>query len=227
MAVITISREVGSGGDQIARRVCEILEYRYLDKSLLAQVATEQGISEAEVVDFSEDEYRLRGFIDALLGRSARVALATTMATTTSGAMTRVVHPVDEEMAATFVSSTIRALWTRGRVVVVGRGGQAILRGVVGVLHVRVIGRLEDRIRRVMQAEGLTRDAALREVDERDRATAQYLRRFHGVNWADPSLYHLTLNTSLMAQETVTQVIAAAARRLEAQPIGPQPPPAG
>lgn len=78
MAVITISREVGSGGDQIAHRVCELLEYRYLDKLLLAQVAREQGISGTEVVDFSEDKYRLRGFIDALLGRSARVALATT-----------------------------------------------------------------------------------------------------------------------------------------------------
>ena len=227
MAVITISREAGSGGDQIARRVCELLEYRYFDKILMAQVAREQGISETEVVDFSEDKYRLRGFIDALLGRSARVALTTTMATTTSGAVTRVVHPVDEEMAAAFVSSTIRALWTRGRVVVVGRGGQAILRDVVGVLHVRIIGRLEDRTWRVMQAEGLTRDAALRVVDERDRATAQYLRRFHGINWADPSLYHLTLNTSLMAQETVAEVIAAAARRLETHPNAPQPAPAG
>ena len=78
MAVITISREVGSGGDQIARRLCELLGYRYFDKTLMAQVAKEQGVSDTEVVDFSEDKYRLRGFIDALLGRSARVALATT-----------------------------------------------------------------------------------------------------------------------------------------------------
>jgi CMP/dCMP kinase len=227
MAVITISREVGSEGDQIALRVCELLGYRYLDKLLLAQVAREQGISETEVVDFSEDKYRLRGFIDALLGRSARVALATTVATTTRGVVTRFVHPVDEEMAAAFVSSTIRALWTRGRVVVVGRGGQAILRDVVGVLHVRIIGRREDRIWRMMQAEGLTRDAALRMLDERDRATAQYLRRFHGINWADPTLYHLTLNTSLMTRETVAGIIAAAARRLEAHPNDPQPSPTG
>ena len=94
MAVITISREVGSGGDQIAHQVCKLLEYRYFDKMLIAQVAREQGISETEVVDFSEDKYRVRGFIDALLGRSARVAIATTVATTTSGAETRFVHPV-------------------------------------------------------------------------------------------------------------------------------------
>ena len=55
MAVITISREVGSGGDQIARRLCELLGYRHFDKTLMAQVAKEQGVSDTEVVDFSED----------------------------------------------------------------------------------------------------------------------------------------------------------------------------
>lgn len=227
MAVITISREVGSGGDQIAHRVCELLEYRYFDKLLMAQVAREQGVSETEVVDFSEDKYRLRGFLDALLRRSARVALATTLATTKSGAMTRVVHSVDEEMAAAFVSATIRALWTRGRIVVVGRGGQEILRDVAEVLHVRIIARLEDRVRQVMQAEGLTRDVALRTIDERDRATTQYLHRFHGIDWDDPLLYHLTLNASVMDRETAAGVIATLARQMEAHPTEPPPPRAG
>ncbi|HYL80688.1 MAG TPA: cytidylate kinase-like family protein [Candidatus Acidoferrum sp.] len=227
MAVITISREAGSGGDQIAHRVCELLDYRYFEKRLMAEVAREQGISETEAVDFSEDKYRVRGFIDAALGRSAQVALATTVATTTSGAVTRVVHPVDEDMAAAFVSATIRGLWAHGQVVVVGRGAQAILRDVAGVLHVRIIARLEDRVWQVMRAEGLTRDAARSLVDERDRATTQYLRRFHGIDWADPSLYHLTLNASLMSQEAVAEVVAAAARRLEVHPSSPQPPPAG
>ena len=110
MAVITISREVGSGGDQIARRLCELLGYRYFDKTLMAQVAKEQGVSDTEVVDFSEDSYRVRGFIDALLRRSTRVATATTVGTTTRGERTKLVHHVDEEMAASFVRTTIRAL---------------------------------------------------------------------------------------------------------------------
>lgn len=220
MAVITISREVGSGGDRIARRVCELLGYRYFDKTLMAQVARERGISDAEVVDFSEDSYRVRGFIDALLRRSVRVATATTVATTTRGAEARVVQDVDEEMAAAFVAATIRALRAHGQVVVVGRGGQAILRDAAGVLHVRIIARLEDRVQQVMQAEGLTREAALAMVGERDRATAQYLRRFHAIDWADPALYHLTLNASLLGQEAAAEVIATVARRLEAPPAG-------
>jgi cytidylate kinase len=127
----------------------------------------------------------------------------------------RVVQAVDEEMAVAFVSATIRALRTRGQVVVVGRGGQAILRDAAGVLHVRIISRLEDRVRQVMEREGLSREAAHSEVVERDRATAEYLRRFHGIDWADPSLYHLTLNTSQLGHEPAADVIAATARRLE------------
>jgi cytidylate kinase len=223
MAVITISREVGSGGDQIARRLCELLGYRHFDKTLMAQVAREQGVSDTEVVDFSEDNYRVRGFIDALLRRSTRVATATTVGTTTRGEKTRLVQDVDEEMAASFVRSTIRALRAHGQVVVVGRGGQAILRDAADALHVRIIARLEDRIHEVTQAEGLTREAALTVIGERDRATAQYLRRFHGIDWADPSLYHLTVNTSLVGREAATDLLVTAARRMDARPVGVQP----
>jgi len=220
MAVITISREVGSGGDQIARRLCELLGYRYFDKTLMAQVAREQGVSDTEVVDFSEDTYRARSFIDALLRRSNRVATATTMGTTTRGERTRVVQDVDEEMAASFVRATIRALRAHGQVVVVGRGGQAILRDAADALHVRIVARLEDRVHEVTQAEGLTREAALALIGDRDRATAEYLRRFHGIDWADPSLYHVTLNASLVGREAAAELLASMARRLDSRPAG-------
>lgn len=60
MAVITISRPYGSGGDEIAVRVCEMLGYRYFDKRWMAQVAPEVGLNEGEIVDFSEDQHRPR-----------------------------------------------------------------------------------------------------------------------------------------------------------------------
>jgi len=223
MAVITISRQVGSGGDQIARRLCELLGYRFFDKTLMTQVAREQGISDTEAVDFSEDSYRVRGFIDALLRRSKRIATATTVGTTTRGERTSLVQNVDEEMAAVFVRATIRALRAQGQVVVVGRGGQAVLRDATETLHVKIIARLEDRVHEVTQAEGLTREAALTLIGERDRATAEYLSRFHAVDWADPSFYHLTVNTSLLGREAAVELLAAAARRIDARLTRMQP----
>jgi hypothetical protein len=190
------------------------LGYQLFSKTLMADVAREQAISEAEIADFSEDSYRARSFIDALLRRSAPVATATVRTTTTTGQEVRVSEPVDEDMAAGFVASTIRALARRGSVVVVGRGGQALLRDDPKALHVRVVARSDDRVRRVMEAESLTRDQALKLIADRDRALTQYLRRFHDVDWADPLLYHLTLNTSLVSTELAAELITTAARRL-------------
>src|SRR5688572_12664634 len=75
MTVITISRQYGSGGDVIAARTCEMLGYRYFDKRLMADVALDVGLSPTEIVDFSEDNYRVRGFLERLLGggRNPRV----------------------------------------------------------------------------------------------------------------------------------------------------------
>ena len=49
------------------------------------------------------------------------------------------------------------------------------------------------------------------------------MRRFHGAEWADPLLYHLTLNTSLLSPETAVELIAVAARQLDAQTSVPVP----
>src|SRR5512139_726579 len=68
MAVITISRQYGSEGDEIAANLCQILGYQSFNKQLMLKVASEVGLTEGEVVDFTEDQHRVRGFLDRLLG---------------------------------------------------------------------------------------------------------------------------------------------------------------
>jgi cytidylate kinase len=215
MAVITIAREIGSRGDEIAQRVCDQLGYQFFTKALMTRVAQEQGLAEGEVVDFSEDSYRGRGFLAALLRRPTVVATTTVHATTASGGEERVTQVQDEAMAVEFLATTVRALQKRGQVVIVGRGSHAILRGQAGVLHVRIVSQLENRIQEVIQRAGLTHEGAVALIGERDRAAAEYVRRFHGVEWADPTLYHLTLNSSLLGETPATELIVAAARRLD------------
>ncbi len=55
MAVITISRQFGSGGDEVASQVSQRLGYRVFDKNMMAQVAADMELTEGEFVDFSED----------------------------------------------------------------------------------------------------------------------------------------------------------------------------
>src|SRR5713226_6131465 len=164
MAVITIAREIGSRGDEIAQQVCALLEYDFFTKMLMARVAQEQGLSEAELVDFSEDTYRTHSFFAELLRRPADVASAIAHTTTSARASTMSVEksagaaPFDEETAVAFMATVLSALQKRGRLVVVGRGAHAILRDRPGVLHVRIVAGREDRVQQVIARTGLSRD---------------------------------------------------------------------
>jgi cytidylate kinase len=222
MAVITISRQYGSGGDEIASRVCEMLSYRYFDKRLMAQVASEMGLSADEIVDFSEENYKARGFLERLFSRrGARVvAEAGTWTQDTTGARTVQVEQLDEEWCVRMVKSAIQAAYRQGDVVIAGRGGQVILQDKPGVLHVRIEAPLDARVNRVRYREpgGLTPDleqrAAQEKVNERDRAAAAYLRRFYDVNWADSRLYHLVIDTQKWGIERAACLMTSAVRCL-------------
>lgn len=223
MAVVTISRQYGSGGVEIAARTCELLECRYLDKTLMAEIASEIGISEDQIFDFSEDAYQARSLFQRLLGRDAQVPAEAegSMAVDTQYAEG---EEVDVESAIQVLTAIIKAAYEQGDVVILGRGGQAILQGMPGVLHVRIEAPLERRIElvRYREMEGLTPDFQLKSaqemIEQRDRATEEYLERFFDVDWADPGLYHLVIDTTKWGTETAPCLIASAVDCLPAVP---------
>jgi cytidylate kinase len=207
MAVITISRQYGSEGDEIAANVCQLLGYQAFDKRLMEKVAADVGLTKGEIVDFSEDQHRVRGFLDRLLGSPP---LVMTQSHTWSE-----VKVIDAAESIPVVQSVIRAAYQRGNVVIVGRGGQAVLRNEPGVLHVRIEAPLETRISRVQLREGLTYGLARDVVAERDRAAADYLKRFYNVDWSDSLLYHLIINTGRWTVAAASRLIADAVSQVQ------------
>jgi CMP/dCMP kinase len=207
MAVITISRQYGSEGDEIAANVCRILGYQSFDKQLMLKVAAEVGLTEGEVVDFTEDQHRVRGFLDRLLGTPPLI-----MTQSHSWSEVKIIDAAD---SIPLVQSIIRAAYKHDNIVIVGRGGQAVLRSDPGVLHVRIEAPLETRINRVQLREGLTYELAREVVAQRDRAAADYLKRFYNVDWADSMLYHLILNTGRWGMESASRLIASAVSLLQ------------
>lgn len=216
MAVITISRQYGSEGDEIAANVCQILGYQSFDKQLMAKVAAEVGLTEGEVVDFTEDQHRVRGFLDRLLGSSTPIVMQTrNWSEDRFGVRAQDVKQIDAVDSIPLVQAVIRAAYKHDKVVIVGRGGQAVLRNDPGVLHVRIEAPLETRINRVQLREGLTYELAREVVAQRDRAAADYLKRFYNVDWSDSLLYHLILNTSRWGIESASYLIVNAVNQLQ------------
>jgi cytidylate kinase len=218
MAVITVSRQAGSGGNEIAKRVCDLLGYRYFDKQLMTQVAADVGLSRQEMVDFSEENYKVKSFLD-LLFSSSYVAQVRTWTQDETGKRTLSLQELNEAQCIDLIRSTVRAAYLRGNIVVVGRGGQAILKKRPNVLHVRVEAPLGTRIHRIQTRERLSYQAAKSWVAEHDEAAAQYLLRFFKIRWDDPLLYHLVVNTGQWELEAAAQIIAHAASQLPAKPL--------
>jgi CMP/dCMP kinase len=228
MAVVTISREYGSGGDQVAARLCEILGYHSFGKAQISEAAEETNMSMLNAVDYSEDNHEVQTFLNRLLGRTA--TSVQNIAWTENPSIAS--HPkradVHEVAVLSLVKRAIKAALHADHMVIVGRGGQILLKDTPGVLHVRIEAPLEHRIQAVMEQmksaqksdrsnSGL-KHAAEELISTRDIASADYIRRYHNVDWADPCLYHITLNLGLLSIEQAAQVIAAAVRELETHP---------
>jgi cytidylate kinase len=217
MAVITVSRQFGSGGDEIAAQVCELLAYRYFDKRRMVQVAAEVGLSEHEIVDFSEERYEVRSFFSRLF-RAGTVARVPTWQEDKTGQKTLSLRELDAAQCVDLVRHAILAAHKMGNIVIVGRGGQAILQGEPDVIHIRVIAPMDKRIDFLHQ-QGMTGMAEIKlKINQQDRATAEYLEKFFNVQCDNPALYHLVINTGKLEIEAAAQMIASMARHLEAAP---------
>lgn len=225
MTVITISRQYGSGGDEIAHRVGEILNYKHFDKRQIAQAAIETGLSGQEVVDYSEESHKVQGFLNRLFNPHANAPVGRTWREDASGI--RIVEEVrmSEEAAISLVQKAIRGAALAGNMIIVGRGGQMVLSDEPGAFHVRIEAPMEARIARVKEQVRLELPpdlpdtaVALRVQDRivvKDAASADYLKRYYHVDWADPLLYHMVLNTGRMSVYQAAEIIVMAIREME------------
>jgi len=221
MAVITISRQYGSGGDDIAGRVCELLGYRYFDKRMIVRAATAAGLSQEEIMDFSEDKYETHTFLDHLMsGWRGPYAITHSQAWQEEifGVGPKTLSALDEIKNISLIESAIRTAYQRDNVVIMGRGGQAILKEKTGVLHVRIQAPLKARVERLHRRENYSLEGGQEVALRRDRAAADYLHRFHKIDWNDPLLYHLVIGTGQLDTEAAARLIVKAVGCLP--PIG-------
>jgi cytidylate kinase len=218
MAVITVSRQAASGGDEIATRVAEILGYSIFDKTMMAKLAAEMGLTEQEILDFSETSYRSRGFLDRLLVRTKTVGEVRSWTEDAQGVRRPEITQISEDKAIALVRGVIVAAYQRGEVVIVGRGGQAILKDRPGVLHVRIEAPLANRIERLMEQKELLPNQAEMALDDQDRLARDYVKRYFDLDLAEPIHYHLVINTGLLDRETAASLIVLAAQNMKPVP---------
>lgn len=214
MTIVTLSRQYGSGGDEVAHQVCNLLGYSYFDKQMLVAVAAEVGLSKDEIVDFSIDSYRARTFFDHLLvGWRAPRTIAQSQVW-----QEELLEDFDTllsvEQNVALVENALKTAYEQDNIVIAGRGGQAYFENRPNILHVRIVASLESCIHRVQKRQNISFSAARNLILERNRASAAYLERFYDVDWANPQLYHLVINTERLSVDVATQLIVTAVNSL-------------
>jgi cytidylate kinase len=225
MAVITISREHGSGGAAIGARVAEHLGWWYVDDDLIFLVARRAGIADQEVRPYDQEGFsRLRAFARdcvALLESLTPPLLGQTVGTPDEMQLPVDLNRFYSARYLHLVQQMIRALAARGRVVIMGRGAQVVLRETPRAFHVRTVAPLPVRIGRVARDEGVDEREAARRIRHHDRGAARYLRHFYRVDWGDPLLYHVVLNTAGVTEAEAVRIILQAAPREDDLPTPP------
>ncbi len=103
--------------------------------------------------------------------------------------------------------------------VVVGRAAAFFLGDRPDALHVRLDGPLEARVRQAMAALDMSEDEARSALRQTDRARSLYVRHFYHRDWADPSAYHLIIDSTSLPLDTCAKlVLEAAGTRFRASP---------
>src|SRR5205823_1360173 len=208
MRAVTISREYGSGGGEVARRLAGRLGWHLVDHEVVMDVARALGVTEAEAEAHDEHADRLASRILLSLGVVPSAAPAPLPVELSMD------QPAYDEARRTVVEGATKA----GHAVIVGRGAQVLLAPRRDVLHVRIIAPLEQRIQYVMQREKLDHAAAERRIQAKDRDRANFLMSAHHKNPSDARLYDLVVNTGVLHLNSAVDLVVLAldrkARRL-------------
>ncbi|MBE0574328.1 MAG: cytidylate kinase family protein [Desulfuromonadales bacterium] len=178
MAIITISREMGSGGIPIAHKVAEELGYRLIDGEAIMAAAEAYGLS-AEAVEQADE--KPPHFVDTLDSK--------------------------QSLDLHLIELIILEAALKGNVVIYGRGGQDLLKDVNSVLRTRIIAPFEDRVERWAEREWLDPDRARYLVRKSDQQRAGFILYYFDRNWENSVHYDLTINTQRLSVDTAVQII--------------------
>lgn len=178
MAIITISREMGSGGIPVAHKVAEKLGYQLIDGEMIIAAAEAYGLS-AEAVEQADE--KPPHFVDTLDSK--------------------------QFLDLHLIELIILEAALKGNVVIYGRGGQDLLKDVNSVLRTRIIAPFEDRVERWAEREWLDPDRARYLVRKSDQQRAGFIKYYFDRDWDDSVHYDLVINTQRLSEDKAVEVI--------------------
>jgi hypothetical protein len=182
MAILTISRECRSGSSQIGTAVARSLGYELVNRKTILDDIKKYGKRwpGADVV-FDENAPSMWERFDW-----------------------------EYHGVIALVESIIYERALKDNAVIIGRGGNYLLRDISHTLRVRLVAPPEIRVRRMMKEDGVAEKTAYREIARIDESRASYIIKNYGKDWEDVDNYDMVFNSSTQTYEEITGVIIGA-----------------
>ena len=200
--VISISRAMAAGGDDVARTVAEKMGFRFIDDEIIEVAAEKAGVSPSTIASVE----RTPSLIDRILKH-----LGNNPIEAGHGAYVPVVLNASESYED-LIAQVIRETAQAGKVVILAHGASIALRDTPGVLRALVTGSPDMRAERYRRDTGLKDSDARKEIDKSDRARREFLQRLYNVQHEMPSHYDLVVNTDRISADSAAALIATAAQ---------------
>ena len=183
MAVITISREMGTGANHVAEELAKRLKYTLVDGARISANAAKYGIS-LEILQMVDE--KPPSYITAE-DRKRAAALNT-------------------------IELILLDFARKGNVILYGRGGQDLLKGCGNVLRLRFTACFEERVERFAEQEWIDPDLARSLIRRSDHQRGGFIHFYFDRDWSDPLGYDLTFNMSRLSEETVLENIISSVK---------------
>ena len=201
--VITVEREYGSGGGEIAKKVADRLGWKLWDHLLTNEIARLMECDCRVVEERAEkrDPLTYRLFRAFMRGSHEGSLNAPRMKMADADCIREVTERVVKQVAE------------RGNCVIVGRGSAYYLQKRADAFHVFVYAPVEEKVRR-LQAQGKTSQEAAQLIESVDRDRGAFIKQYFGVDWPDRQRFDLMINSTI-GEEGVVETILDGVRRLE------------
>lgn len=194
---VTISRQTGSGGYAVAKKLAGYLQmqsppgsnpWTVFDRNLVHRALEEHHLPSRLARFMPEDGISpVTDTMDELFG----------------------LHPPSWVLVHQ-TSETILHLAQMGHVILIGRGANVVTAKLPDIFHVRLVGSLEQRIKRIQESRLLNLQEAMQLAEREDLARRRYLKQFFNKDIDDPLLYHVVINTDLITADDAARMIALA-----------------
>ncbi len=206
--IVTIEREYGSGGGEIAQLLATQLGWKLWDQLLTEEIARLAHCSKSvvEVREERTDPLYYRLFKSFLRGSYEGSQNAHKL------------NVVDSESILKITEQVVQHAAKKGNSVIVGRGSQHFLRDRADTLRVFLYAPRENKVRRIL-VRGKTQSEAEQLVDSVDRERHDFIQKYFHLEWPHRAIYHAMINTAI-GDEAVVHMILDLMKTLDAKVTG-------